>query len=53
MNTQDTRRDRQPERRQEDPKRANHPTPRRNPRLVYADPDKFFHDLLMEQQEQS
>lgn len=27
--------------------------PRRNPRLVFGDPDKFFHDLLMEQQEQS
>jgi len=25
---------------------------RRNPRLVYSDPDRFFRDLLMEQQEQ-
>lgn len=24
---------------------------RHNPRLVFADPDDFFHDLLMEQQE--
>ena len=23
-----------------------------DPRLVYTDPDSFFHDLLMEQQEQ-
>jgi len=26
---------------------------RLNPRLVFADPDSFFSDLLMEQQEQS
>lgn len=24
---------------------------RHNPRIVFADPDDFFHDLLMEQQE--
>ncbi len=29
------------------------PRLRQNPRLVYNDPDTFFHDLLMEQQEQS
>lgn len=27
--------------------------PRRNPRLVFNDPYRFFRDLLMEQQEQS
>ena len=26
---------------------------RQNPRLVFKDPDRFFRDLLMEQQEQS
>lgn len=44
----------QPEDRHDDPKREDpKQTPRRNPRLVYGDPDKFFRDLLMEQQEQS
>ena len=26
---------------------------RRNPRLVFNDPDRFFNDLLMEQREQA
>lgn len=31
---------------------SKQPAPmRHNPRLVFADPDDFFHDLLMEQQE--
>ena len=34
-------------------KRDAHRHTRRNPRLVFNDPDKFFTDLLMEQQEQS
>lgn len=33
-----------------DPRKA--PMPRLNPRLVFTDPDAFFSDLLMEQQEQ-
>jgi hypothetical protein len=33
-----------------EPKKA--PAPRLNPRLVFTDPDAFFSDLLMEQQEQ-
>ncbi len=33
-------------------RRDEHQRPRRNPRLVYSDPDRFFNDLLMEQQEQ-
>lgn len=38
----------------EDPRRPDRrERPRQNPRLVYNDPDRFFRDLLMEQQEQS
>ena len=33
--------------------RSEKQRPRRNPRLVFTDPDRFFNDLLMEQQEQS
>ncbi len=29
------------------------PKTRQNPRLVFVDPDRFFRDLLLEQQEQS
>ena len=33
--------------------RQDQQAPRRyNPRLVFADPDEFFSDLLMEQEEQ-
>jgi hypothetical protein len=36
-----------------DNEQSDNYTSRRNPRLVYGDPDRFFNDLLMEQQEQS
>ena len=38
--------------RDRDKERRDEQQPRRNPRLVYSDPDRFFNDLLMEQQEQ-
>ncbi len=45
---------RQPNRElRDDPQRLDTQEPRRNPRLVFSDPDRFFRDLLMEQQEQS
>ena len=45
---------RPPDDRHDDPKntRTTDTGRRHNPRLVFADPDKFFRDLLMEQQEQ-
>lgn len=42
----------QPEDRHDDPKQRPADNNRRNPRLVFNDPDRFFRDLLMEQQEQ-
>ncbi len=52
MNTQSRQNEHQ-ERQKEELKQTDQQRPRLNPRLVFGDPDKFFRDLLMEQQEQS
>lgn len=54
MNTSDNTHTQRPDHdRRDDPQRSGTQEPRRNPRLVFSDPDRFFRDLLMEQQEQS
>ena len=41
------------ENRRDHERQEDRQAPRRNPRLVFSDPDRFFRDLLMEQQEQN